>query len=116
LCDAKADAIRLAKAKAAGTWQPPQPSMVLLPGASGRLLLEQQVENKLLTGKITEHDAVIGRHLAHVLTGGNCSPVAPVTEQYVLDLEREAFLSLCAMQKTQKRIRAVLTTGKPLRN
>ncbi len=116
LRDAKADAISLAEAKAAGTWQPPQPSMVLLPGASGRLLLEQQVENMLLMGKITEHDAVIGRHLAHVLTGGNCSPITPVTEQYILDLEREAFLSLCAMQKTQKRIQAVLTTGKPLRN
>jgi 3-hydroxyacyl-CoA dehydrogenase len=116
LRDAKADAIRLAEAKTAGTWQPPQPSMILLPGASGRLLLEQQVENMLLMDKITEHDAVIGCHLAHVLTGGNCSPVTPVTEEHVLDLEREAFLSLCAMQKTHKRIQAVLTTGKPLRN
>ena len=70
----------------------------------------------LLTGKISEHDAVIGRHLAHVLTGGNCSPITAVTEQYVLDLEREAFLSLCGMEKTQERIQAVLTTGKPLRN
>jgi 3-hydroxyacyl-CoA dehydrogenase len=116
LRDAKADAIKLAEAKAAGTWQPPQPSMLLLPGPSGRLLLEQQVENMLLTGKISEHDAVIGRHLARVVTGGNCSPATPVTEQHVLDLEREAFLSLCGMEKTQERIRAVLTTGKPLRN
>jgi len=116
LRDAKADAIKLAEAKAAGTWQPPQPSMLLLPGAGGRLLLEQQVENMLLTGKISEHDAVIGRHLARVLTGGNCSPITPVAEQHVLDLEREAFLSLCGMEKTQERIQAVLATSKPLRN
>jgi 3-hydroxyacyl-CoA dehydrogenase len=115
LRDAKADAIKLAEARAADTWQP-HPSMLLLPGASGRLILEQQVENMLLTGKISEHDAVIGRHLAHVLTGGNCSPNTPMPEQYVLDLEREAFLSLCGMEKTQERIQAVLTTGKPLRN
>jgi 3-hydroxyacyl-CoA dehydrogenase len=70
----------------------------------------------LLTGKISEHDAEIGRHLARVVTGGNCSPSVPVTEQYVLDLEREAFLSLCAMEKTRERIQAILTTGKPLRN
>jgi 3-hydroxyacyl-CoA dehydrogenase len=116
LHDAKADAIKLAEAQAAGMWQPPQPSMFLLPGASGRLILEQQIENMLLTNKISEHDAEIGRHLARVITGGNCSPMTPVTEQYVLDLEREAFLSLCGMEKTHQRIQAILTTGKPLRN
>ncbi len=116
LRDAKADAIKLAEAKGSGTWQPPQPSMLLLPGPSGRLILEQQVENMLLTDKISEHDAVIGRHLARVLTGGNASPNTPVNEQHVLDLEREAFLSLCGMEKTQERIQAVLATGKPLRN
>ena len=116
LRDAKADAIRLAEALAAGTWQPAKASMMLLPGAGARLVLEQQIEGLLLTGKISEHDGVVGRHLARVLTGGDCSPVTPVTEQYVLDLEREAFLSLCAMEKTQERMQAILTTGKPLRN
>jgi 3-hydroxyacyl-CoA dehydrogenase len=116
LRDAKADAIKLAEAQAAGQWQPPQPQMLLLPGASARLLLEQQVENMRLAGKISEHDAVIGNHLARVVTGGNCSPTTPVTEQYVLDLEREAFLSLCGMEKTQERMQAILTSGKPLRN
>jgi 3-hydroxyacyl-CoA dehydrogenase len=90
--------------------------MLLLPGANARLLLEQQVENMRLAGKISEHDAVIGNHLARVVTGGNCSPTIPVTEQYVLDLEREAFLSLCGMEKTQERMQAILTSGKPLRN
>ncbi|WP_069806122.1 3-hydroxyacyl-CoA dehydrogenase/enoyl-CoA hydratase family protein [Thermogemmatispora onikobensis] len=116
LRDAKADALRLAEAREAGRWQPPQPAMLLLPGPGGRLVLEQQIDNMLLTGKITEHDAVIGRHLARIVTGGNTSPLTPLTEQQVLDLEREAFLSLCGMEKTQERMQAILMTGKPLRN
>jgi 3-hydroxyacyl-CoA dehydrogenase len=116
LCDAKADALRLVNAHEAGTWQPAQPPMLLLPGPGARLVLEQQIENLLLTGKISEHDVVVGRHLARVVTGGECSPVTPVTEQYVLDLEREAFLSLAGMEKSQDRMQAVLMTGKPLRN
>jgi 3-hydroxyacyl-CoA dehydrogenase len=116
LRDAKADAIKLAEAQAAGQWQPAQPQMLLLPGASARLVLEQQVENMRLTGKISEHDAIIGNHVARVVTGGNCSSTTPVTEQYVLDLECEAFLSLCGMEKTQERMQAILSGGKPLRN
>jgi 3-hydroxyacyl-CoA dehydrogenase len=116
LRDAKADAIKLAEAKEAGTWQPVQPQMLILPGAGARLVLEQQIDGLLLTGKISEHDAVVGNHLARVLTGGDCSPVTPVTEQYVLDLEREAFLSLSGMEKTQDRMQSILQSGKPLRN
>src|SRR5581483_7171203 len=116
LRDAKADAVRLAVAKEAGKWQPVQPQMMILPGVGARLVLEQQVENMLLTRQISEHDAVIARHLARVLTGGDCSPIMPISEQAVLDLEREAFLSLCGMEKTQERMQAILMTGKPLRN
>lgn len=79
-------------------------------------MLEQQIENMLLIGNISEHDAVVGRHLARVVTGGECSPITPLQEQQVLDLEREAFLSLCGMEKTQERMQAILMTGKPLRN
>ncbi len=116
LRDARADAVRLAEAHTAGRWQPAQPAMMILPGPGARMVLEQQVESLLLTGKVSEHDAVIGRHLARVLTGGECSPVTPVTEQHVLDLEREAFLKLCGMEKSQDRMQAILMTGKPLRN
>ena len=116
LRDAKADALRLADAREAGTWQPAQPPMLLLPGPGARLVLEQQLENLLLTGKISQHDVVVGSHLARVITGGECSPVTPVTEQYVLDLEREAFLSLAGTEKSQDRMQAILMTGKPLRN
>ena len=116
LRDARADAVRLAEAHTAGRWQPAQPAMMILPGPGARMVLEQQVESLLLTGKVSEHDAVIARHLARVLTGGECSPVTPVTEQHVLDLEREAFLELCGMEKSQDRMQAILMTGKPLRN
>jgi 3-hydroxyacyl-CoA dehydrogenase len=116
LRDAKTDALRLAGAKEAGTWQPAQPTLMILPGPGARMVLEQQIDNLLLMGKVSEHDAVVGRQLARVLTGGECSPITPITEQQVLDLEREAFLSLCGMEKTQDRIQAILMTGKPLRN
>ncbi|MBV9021939.1 MAG: 3-hydroxyacyl-CoA dehydrogenase/enoyl-CoA hydratase family protein [Ktedonobacteraceae bacterium] len=116
LRDAKADAIKLAEAKESGTWLPAQPQMLVLPGPGGCLVLEQQIDNMLLLGSISEHDAIVGRHLAHILTGGEYAYGTPLTEQQVLDLEREAFLSLCGMEKTQERIQSVLVSGKPLRN
>ncbi len=116
LRDAKADALKLAQAREAGEWQPGQPAMLLLPGPGARMVLEQQVENLLLVGKISEHDAVVARQLARVVTGGETSPITPLTEQQVLDLEREAFLSLLRTEKTRERMQAFLMTGKPLRN
>jgi 3-hydroxyacyl-CoA dehydrogenase len=116
LADAKADAIAMAEAKAAGTWAPPKPPTFHLPGPGGRGVLEQVVDNLRLQGKASEHDAVVSGKLAYVLTGGNCSPTDELSEQYILDLEREAFVSLCGMPKTQDRMEALLKTGKPLRN
>jgi 3-hydroxyacyl-CoA dehydrogenase len=65
---------------------------------------------------ISEHDAKVARKIAYVLCGGRVTPGSPMTEQYLLDLEREAFLSLCGERKTQERIAFTLKTGKPLRN
>ena len=90
--------------------------MLLLPGPGARMVLEQQIDNMFQVGTVSEHDTVVGRELARVLTGGECSPITPLTEQQVLDLEREAFLKLCGMEKTQERMQAILLTGKPLRN
>jgi 3-hydroxyacyl-CoA dehydrogenase len=64
----------------------------------------------------TEHDAVIARKLAYVMCGGDLSEPQMVSEQYLLDLEREVFLSLCTERKTLERIQSILTKGKPLRN
>jgi 3-hydroxyacyl-CoA dehydrogenase len=67
-------------------------------------------------GYASEHDAHVGRKLANILAGGPLTAPQLVSEQYVLDLEREAFVSLCGEKKTQERIAHTLKTGKPLRN
>jgi 3-hydroxyacyl-CoA dehydrogenase len=64
----------------------------------------------------TDHDAVVARKLAYVMCGGDLSEPTSVSEQYLLDLEREAFLSLCGEKKTLERIQSVLKGGKPIRN
>jgi 3-hydroxyacyl-CoA dehydrogenase len=65
---------------------------------------------------ISEHDQKMANKLAYVMAGGDLSEAAMVSEQYLLDLEREAFLSLCTERKTLERIQHMLKTGKPLRN
>jgi 3-hydroxyacyl-CoA dehydrogenase len=71
----------------------------------------------LLEGEyISAHDAKIAAHVARVLSAGNVTAGTPVSEQYLLDLEREGFLSLCGEAKTLERIGFTLKTGKPLRN
>ena len=67
-------------------------------------------------GYVTDYDAHVGRKLAHILAGGSLTSSQFVSEQYILDLEREAFVSLCGEKKTQDRIAHTLKTGKPLRN
>jgi 3-hydroxyacyl-CoA dehydrogenase len=67
-------------------------------------------------GRLSDHDALIGRKLAWILAGGDSPTASTVSEQQLLDLEREAFLSLCGERKTQERIAHTLKTGKPLRN
>jgi 3-hydroxyacyl-CoA dehydrogenase len=67
-------------------------------------------------GRISDHDAVIGRSLANVLAGGSLPHQTTVSEQHLLDLEREAFLKLCGERKTLERMQHTLKTGKPLRN
>ena len=73
--------------------------------------------NSMYAGKyISEHDVKISMKMGYVMAGGDLSAPASVSEQYLLDLEREAFLSLCGEKKTLERIQSILTTGKPLRN
>lgn len=67
-------------------------------------------------GYATDHDVVVAKKLAYVMCGGDLSEPTQVTEQYLLDLEREAFLSLCGEKKTLERIQSVLKGGKPIRN
>ncbi len=116
LSDAKADAIRLAEAVVRGEFKKPEPATFRLGGPGARLVLKQQAEGLMRQGKASEHDVVIADQLARVLTGGDCQPGQELTEQNILDLEREAFMSLIATPKTQERIQYTLATGRPLRN
>jgi len=96
---------------------PSEPETFKLPGSAGRMAIEMAAKGMVKSGKISEHDALIGKKLAYVLTGGNKGgPFSPVDEQYLLDIEREAFISLCGEKKSIDRIRFMLKKGKPLRN
>lgn len=99
-------------------FKPPQPREdILLPGEGGRIAIEATLNDLVKAGKISEHDRLIGSKLANVLTGGaKASPTHPVTEQDILDLEREAFVSLCGEKLSQERMKYMLKKGKPLRN
>jgi 3-hydroxyacyl-CoA dehydrogenase len=85
-------------------------------GENLRAALDLGIHLALRAGRISEHDAVVGRKLAWILTGGSIPTATLVSEQYLLDLEREAFLSLCGEPKTLERIQYTLKTGKTLRN
>lgn len=85
-------------------------------GSAGLAAIKVQLHVMREGGYISEHDQRIGSKLAYVLCGGDFSGLQRVSEQYILDLEREAFLSLCGEAKTVARIEHMLKTGKPLRN
>ena len=112
LADAKAAALDLARAG----YQPPPRDDVPVGGAGARAALDLGVHLAWRGGRISDYDAHIGRTLARILAGGDLPHATTVSEQRLLDLEREAFLSLCGEPKTQERIAHLLKTGKPLRN
>ncbi|WP_075864543.1 3-hydroxyacyl-CoA dehydrogenase/enoyl-CoA hydratase family protein [Carboxydothermus islandicus] len=97
-------------------YRPPVPKPVKVLGTSGYAALASVIHNMKEGNFISEYDAHIAKKIAYVLTGGNVHPGTYVTEQYLLDLEREAFLSLAGERKTQERIRHMLLKNKPLRN
>ena len=95
----------------------PLPRPAIRVGGSAVLApLKLGIHLALRGGRISDHDALIGRKLAWILAGGDTPHATTLTEQQVLDLERQAFLSLCGERKTQERIAHTLKTGKPLRN
>ena len=85
-------------------------------GDSAIATFKAHMANLLAGGFISEHDFLVGSKVAHVLCGGDVTPGSLVDEQWLLDLEREAFMELLATEKTQQRIEHTLKTGKPLRN
>src|SRR5579862_4253157 len=113
LSDAKARALELARA----AYEPPLPRTdIPAPGESLLAALKMGVHLMRKGNFITDYEVKLGGKIAEVLCGGNVTPGTPVSEQYILDLEREGFKSLCGERKTQERIQYTLKTGKTLRN
>ncbi len=112
LAAAKAEASGMARAG----FTPPRRRTFRLPGRSAYATFEMALGSMRDGHFVSDHDLKIALKVAHVMTGGDCSPRQKVTEQYLLDLEREAFLSLCGEEKSQARIAHMLETNKPLRN
>jgi 3-hydroxyacyl-CoA dehydrogenase len=112
VAQAKQTALALARAG----YRPAATQTVRAPGEEFLARTKLGIHMMLRAEYITEYDSFVARKLAHVLAGGPLSAPQDVSEQYILDLEREAFLSLCGERKTQERIAHTLKTGKPLRN
>ncbi len=113
IADAKQEVLALA---ATGYVQPQPRADILAMGLPALATLQLGIHQMLRGGFISEYDALIGTKLARILTGGDLNHPTRVSEQRLLDLEREAFLSLCGARKTQERMAHLLKTGKPLRN
>jgi 3-hydroxyacyl-CoA dehydrogenase len=113
LSDAKARVLELVRAG----YEPPVPRTdIPAPGENLLATLKMGVHLMRQGGFITDYEVKLGTKIAEVLCGGNVTPGTPVSEQYILDLEREGFKSLCGEKKTQERIQHTLKTGKTLRN
>ena len=110
--DAKALALSLVPRLRAGS----SAHDIKVAGESGFALLKLGAWTARQGHYISDYDVVIAEKLANILTGGRLTGEQIVSEQYLLDLEREAFLSLCGHPKTQERMQYMLKTGKPLRN
>jgi 3-hydroxyacyl-CoA dehydrogenase len=113
LADAKARALELVRSG----YEPPQPRLdIPAPGENILAALKMGVHLMRQGEFITEYEVKLATKIAEVLCGGNVTAGTPVSEQYILDLEREGFKSLCGEKKTQERIQYTLKTGKTLRN
>jgi 3-hydroxyacyl-CoA dehydrogenase len=112
LTEAKSKVIGMANAG----YHPQLPKSYVLPGDSGIATLSMMVDTLVAGGHASEHDAKIARKLAEVLCGGRGGSAREVTEEEILELEREAFVSLCGEPKSQERMQFMLMNNKPLRN
>jgi 3-hydroxyacyl-CoA dehydrogenase len=112
-----ADAKAVALERAREGYKPHSPRTAIPVGGENLLAtLKLGVHLAWRAGRLSDHDALLGRTLAWILSGGSLPHQTTVSEQYLLELEREAFLKLCGERKTLERIQHTLKTGKPLRN
>ena len=113
IANAKEKVLQLFKA---GYTQPQQRKDIKVLGKAGLGALYAGINGMWKAGYATDHDVLVAKKLAFVMCGGDLSEPTLVNEQYLLDLEREAFLSLCGEKKTLERIQSVITAGRPIRN
>lgn len=113
IAEAKQAAIELAEN---GYTQPSPRNDIKVQGKTGIALFKAGIKSMRMANYISDHDALIADKLAYVISGGDLSYPQMVSEDYLLDLEREAFLSLCGERKTLERMQGLLTGGKPPRN
>jgi 3-hydroxyacyl-CoA dehydrogenase len=97
-------------------FKPPRPRPIPVAGAGGQANIKHLAYTMRQGGYISQYDEFIAGKLAYILTGGELLSGTMITEQQMLDLEREVFVSLCGEQKTQERITHMLKTNKPLKN
>jgi 3-hydroxyacyl-CoA dehydrogenase len=97
-------------------YAPPKPRKIRVIGETGYATLRQNIYAMRKSGYISEHDELIASKIAYVMSGGNVPAGTEVTEQYILELERQAFMELIKTPKTQQRMQHMLTKNKPLRN
>jgi 3-hydroxyacyl-CoA dehydrogenase len=113
IADAKQAVIELYEA---GYTMPQQANNIKVQGRTGMALFMAGINGMRMGNYVSDHDAKIALKIAHIMCGGDLTAPQEVSEQYLLDLEREAFVSLCGEKKTLERIQSILTGGKPLRN
>ena len=112
IADAKQKVLALAT-----NYRPQRPAEnIPAPGRSIAASIKSQLWNMKMGSFVTEYEAEMGGIIADVITGGDVLPGTPISEEYLLELERQAFLKLCGNKKTAERVQHMLKKGKPLRN
>jgi 3-hydroxyacyl-CoA dehydrogenase len=97
-------------------YKPPRPALIPVMGENFRGMVNAILQNMYYGKFVSEYDLHVSKKVAYILSGGDCAEGTYVTEQEILELEKEAFVSLCGEKKTQERIMYMLSNGKPLRN
>ena len=110
------EAKRLVLSLVATDYKPPKPALIPVMGENFRGMVNAIIQNMLYGKFVSEYDVHVSKKVGYVLSGGDCAEGTYVSEQEILDLEKEAFVSLCGEKKTQERIMYMLSNGKPLRN
>jgi len=110
------EAKQLVLSLAANGYRPPRPALIPVMGENFRGIVNAILQNMYYGKFVSEYDLHVSKKVGYVLSGGDCAEGTFVSEQEILDLEKEAFVSLCGEKKTQERIMYMLSKGKPLRN